>query len=62
MSDSRRGKKTNTDKNPQARQDFLAGKKIGRPKQRFVPNLDPPFNQLDPKGGTWEKMINAQPA
>ena len=56
MSDSRRGKKANTDKNPQARQDFLAGKKIGRPKQRFVPNLDPPFNQLGPMVGTWEKV------
>ena len=56
MSDSRRGKKTNTDKNPQARQDCLAGKKIGRPKQRFVPDPDPMSQFAIPKGGTWEKV------
>ena len=33
---TRRGKKINPEKNYAAAKDFAAGKKIGRPKQRFV--------------------------
>jgi hypothetical protein len=51
----RRGKKTNHNKNFVAAKDFAAGKKVGRPKQRWVPAR---FVEQtgEPVGGYWEKI------
>jgi hypothetical protein len=50
MADTRRGKKTNTNKNYVAAKDFADGKKIGRKKQVWVPNDDPNL------AGKWMKI------
>lgn len=56
MADTRRGKKTNTNKNYVAAKDFAEGKKVGRKKQVWV--YDEPMNV--PAGeqptGRWEKI------
>jgi hypothetical protein len=55
MANTRRGKKINQTKNYVSAKDFADGKKIGRPKQRWVPvafveHTGQPF------GGYWEKI------
>jgi hypothetical protein len=49
----RRGKKTNQVKNYVAAKDFAEGKKIGRPKQRWVPFK---FDPVGGPNGYWEKV------
>lgn len=48
-----RGKKTSYDKNARAAEDFQKGKKIGRPKQRWVPVAGDRPGQTE---GYWEKL------
>jgi hypothetical protein len=53
MANTRRGKKINPAKNNIAAKDFAEGKKIGRPKQEWVPW------KFDPVGGPtgyWRKV------
>ena len=48
-----RGKKENNNKNYQAAEDFRKGKKIGRPKQHWVPVAGDRPGQTE---GYWEKV------
>lgn len=53
-----RGKKTNYDKNARAAEDFAKGKRIGRPKQVFIPATEPTMEMVlfGYNGGHWEKV------
>lgn len=55
MSDSRRGKKTNTNKNWQSRAAWMEGKKLGRRKQIWVPETFVEHTG-QPVDGHWEKV------
>ncbi len=59
MADTRRGKKTNTNKNYVAAKDFADGKKIGRTKQKWVWDHVCSVEEIT-KGlrsiGHWEKL------
>lgn len=50
---SGRGKKLSYDKNDQAARDFTTGKKLGRPKQKWVPIAGGRPGQTE---GYWEKV------
>lgn len=50
-----RGKKTNYDKNRQSANEFQQGKKLGRPKQVWVP-VRFVEHTGEPVGGYWEKV------
>jgi hypothetical protein len=62
---SRRGKKINPAKNEASARDFAAGKKIGRPKQRWMWDIEPlvtashPVQIIHPGNGHWEKVNGA---
>ena len=51
-----RGKKLNQAKNPRAHDEWMQGKKIGRPKQKFVdePSMSDVLGGF--RGGRWEKV------
>ena len=54
------GRKTNNDKNPQAREEWMKGKKIGRPKQIWVEheeiNIEEILGLKPLVNGHWEKV------
>jgi len=51
-----RGKKLKYDKNARAWSEWMAGKKLGRPKQKFVdePSMESVLGGF--RGGHWEKV------
>ena len=62
---SRRGPKINKDKNPMAREEFIARQRANRPKQRYVVTGVPGAQRLieeqfgvpdELAGGYWEKV------
>jgi hypothetical protein len=59
---TRRGKKINPAKNDGSARDFAAGKKIGRPKQVWIWDVQPcvtashPVQVIDAGKGHWEKV------
>jgi hypothetical protein len=55
MANTRRGKKVNQTKNYVAAKDFAEGKKIGRPKQVWVPATFVEHTG-QPVDGHWEKV------
>ncbi len=57
MSDSRRGKKQNTNKSYAARTEWMLGKKIGRRKQVWIWDREPATTENGLPGiGHWEKI------
>jgi hypothetical protein len=58
MSDSRRGKKQNGNKSYAARNEWMAGKKIGRKKQQWVWDNEAKWGTVDnvQPVGHWEKI------
>jgi hypothetical protein len=63
---TRRGKKINPAKNAGSARDFAAGKKIGRPAQQWVWDVEPVIitthegkqQTIKPGSGHWEKVTN----
>jgi len=54
---TRRGRKVNPAKNDGSARDFEAGKKLGRPKQKWVVNDTPVTGKHDQQPeGRWEKV------
>ena len=58
MSDSRRGKKQNSNKSYAARVEWLQGKKIGRRKQQWIWDNEAEWGTVDnvQPVGHWEKI------
>ena len=57
MSDSRRGKKQNSNKSYAARTEWMLGKKIGRRKQVWIWDREPAATEKGLPGiGHWEKI------
>ena len=51
-----RGKKLNRDKNARAHDEWMQGKRLGRRKQVFVPEIHDGITVYCYKGGHWEKV------